>query len=81
MTTQYFTLDDGVLELHNYKVVIFDEVKRKKMLGRISIIFGTIYSISCIVRGFKENDNNWLYFGIFLFLIWTIIIIVTVKKA
>jgi len=68
MTTQYFTLDDGVLELHNDKVVIFDEAKRKKMPGRISIISGTIYSISCIGRGFKENDNDWLFFGNFYFL-------------
>lgn len=54
MTIQYFTLDDGVLELHGEKLVIFDKAKRKKLLGRINTIFGIIYSVSCIGIGFKK---------------------------
>lgn len=80
MTIQYFTLDDGVLELHGEKLVIFDKAKRKKLLGRINTIFGIIYSVSCIGIGFKKNDNDWLIFGFLLLLLWMIIIISKTTK-
>jgi hypothetical protein len=80
MAIQYFTLDDGVLELHEEKLVIFDKAKRKKLSDRLNSIFGILYSVSCIGIGLKKNDNDWLYFGIILLFIWIILIFAFQKK-
>jgi len=80
MAIQYFTLQDGVLELHDEKLVIFDKAKRKKLSDRLYSIFGIIYSVSCIGIGFKKNDNDWFYFGIILLFIWIILIFSFQKK-
>ena len=70
MDISYFTLSDGVLELHNDKLVIADNAKRNRFSTLAVTIGALIYSIGCLFRGVKDNDNEWLYFGIFLSLFW-----------
>src|SRR3982751_5563802 len=81
MTTQYFTLDDGVLELHEGKVIIFDKAKRTKLFIRFGAICSIICSVFCIGRGFEKNDNVWLFFGILSLLFWATVIISNLKKS
>lgn len=79
MDISYFTLTDGVLELHNDKLVIADNAKRNRFSMLAVTISGLIYGLSCLFRGLKDNANEWLYLGIFLSLFWTVSLIFGIK--
>ena len=74
--TQYFTLNDGVLELHEDKIVIFDKAKKNSILQRIGAVCWTIYAIATVLRAYKKDDYDFpFYLGIFLLLTWPLVLI------
>ena len=66
MGIQYFTLTEGVLELHVDKLVIFDNAKKDRFSHLLITIGLLIYSVGFMYRGYKENDNVLLFIGIIL---------------
>ena len=72
---KYFTLNDGVLELHPDKIVIVDKAKRNKLFETIGAICWIIYGTASIVRAFREGFGFSFYLGILLLIIWSFIII------
>ena len=55
--TQYFTLDDGMLELHKDKIVIIDKANRNRLFETISTVCWIIYAIASIAR--RANASNF----------------------
>lgn len=69
MAINYFTLTEGVLELHDEKLVIFDNAKRDRVSHLVSTIGILLYSLGFMFRGYKDNDNLFIYIGIILAII------------
>jgi|688.fasta_scaffold64756_7 hypothetical protein len=73
MGIKYFNLVDGSLEFHENKIVIFDKASR----NRISLILITIsflfYSSVMTFKGYKKNDNDLLWFGIIMTILWVLV--------
>lgn len=73
MGIKYFNLVDGSLEFHENKIVIFDKASR----NRISLILITIsflfYSSVMTFKGYKKNDNDLLWFGIIMTILWGLV--------
>ena len=74
MTTQYFILKDGILEIKDDKLIIDDRAKTVRFTEIITGIFGLIYGASTAFTAFKEHDNLSLIFGVVLSLFWLVII-------
>ena len=64
MAINYFTLTEGVLELHDEKLVIFDSAKRDRISNLLVTIGGVVYSVGFIIRGYKDKENLVIYTGI-----------------
>lgn len=64
MAINYFTLTEGVLELHDEKLVIFDSAKKDRISNLLVTIGGVVYSVGFIIRGYKDNENLVVYTGI-----------------
>ncbi len=66
MDIQYFTLTEGVLELHMDKLVINDNAKKNRFSHLIIMIGLLIYAVGFMFRGYKDNDNSLFAIGIIL---------------
>lgn len=76
MSIKYFTLTEGVLELHSDKLVIFDDAKRNRFSNILVSVSGFLYALASIIRGYKDKEDWWFYFGIVLSLFWIFFFII-----
>ena len=74
MTTQYFILKDGILEIKDDKLIIDDRAKTLRFMEIATGIFSLMYAVSTAFRAFKEHNNLSLFFGVVLTLFWLIAI-------
>lgn len=73
---KYFNLTDGSLEFHENKLVIFDKAESDRKSNLFLSISQILLSLSFLFKGIRTNDNEILYFGIFLSIIWSALIII-----
>lgn len=72
MTTRYYTLHDGVLELHEKNIIIFDDAKKQRLERMLAAISGLVVGVVFGLRGHKEKEDFWLYLGVFLVFGWLV---------
>ncbi len=63
---KYFTLTDGVIELHEDRLCITDKAYRTRVSKLFSGFSLLLYGLFNIMRGVKEGDKEWLYYGLFI---------------
>ncbi|MBN8835634.1 MAG: hypothetical protein J0I09_00090, partial [Sphingobacteriia bacterium] len=80
MDIKYFNLFDGSLEFHSDKIIIFDKAKRNRIFLLVGVISGLIYSTTTLLRGYRQNDNLLILFGLILTISWTITSILRRKE-
>lgn len=75
MDIKHFNLIDGSLEFYEKKVLIFDKARRNQIVNWIAAIGGLTYSIATLIRGYRLHDNENLWFGLILTILWILFLI------
>ena len=70
MGINYFTLKEGVLELHIDKLIIFDNAKRERVSQLLYLLGLLVYSSGSFFRGLKDGEPSIIFIGIILLLIF-----------
>jgi hypothetical protein len=80
MDIKYFNLIDGSLEFYDKKILIFDKARRNRIAIWLVTIGGLTYSIVTLIKGYRLHDNENLWFGLILTILWILISIFRRKQ-
>jgi len=70
MKTQHLSLEDGVIEFLDDKIIITDKCRSRKIGRWVILLSWFLYSITTAIRGFMERDQGFFIFGVILSSIW-----------
>lgn len=79
MSVHYFSLADGSMEVHEDRIVINDEYKKRQFTMFAPLSFFLLMSIVNIVRGFSKNSSDDKIMGLLYATLVFIVLLIRYK--
>ncbi|MFN3377867.1 MAG: hypothetical protein ACK41O_00340 [Runella zeae] len=71
MKKSYYILKNGVISLNNDSLIIEDNAHKSHKLEKLIGISSVVYGVSTALKSYEEKDALNLFFGMFLAIFWT----------